>query len=544
MTDAKAADLVVRVGTVHTMDPAAPLATGVAIRQGRIVALSRGLGEWDGLADLVGPETTVLDDPALVVLPAFVDTHNHLMFAARNVLGVPVSRARDIPEFVELIRQRAARTPVGSWVVTAADWHEVRLAERRMPTATELDRATTDHPVLVVRGGHNGVLNSEGMRLAGIGPDTADLPGGFIDRDAAGRPTGWVQDTALELAHRVVPPVPTELLANGLAQAAAEYAAHGLGTVRDPAVTPPEWQAYVSAAAAGRLSVRSHAMIWTTPAAIEAAGSMDAYLDGLEAEDIRPRTGAGLLRVWGLKMVLDGGVEAAALERPYADRPGYHGELMWDLDTMTQMLAVAVRRGWPTGVHAFGDRAVAVLLDAVRAVKSRTGPLPPGMLVVEHGGLMGDRVADAAELGVPITVQQALLEGLAEPLVAAWGVDRVADMFPLRELLDAGARISAGTDHPIGPLDPLRGVRGMVTRRTPAGLLGAGHAISRIEALHLYTTAGARLLGGGATGTLVPGAPADLVAYPTDPFTHELDELLGLSPAATVVDGRVVHLSG
>jgi predicted amidohydrolase YtcJ len=195
-------------------------------------------------------------------------------------------------------------------------------------------------------------------------------------------------------------------------------------------------------------------------------------------------------------------------------------------------------------VHAFGDRAVALLLDAVRVVKSRTGPLPPGMLVVEHGGLMGGRIADAAELGVPVTVQQALLEGLAEPLVAAWGADRVAEMFPLRELMDAGVRISAGTDHPIGPLDPLRGVYGMVTRRTPAGLLGAGHAISRTEALHLYTTAGARLLGGGATGTLVPGAPADLVAYPADPFTCGLDDLLSLSPDATVVDGRVVHLAG
>lgn len=544
MAEAKAADLVVRAGTVHTMDPAAPFATGIAIRQGRIVALSRGLGEWDGPAALVGPETTVLDDPGLVVLPAFVDTHNHLMFAARNVLGVPVSRAGDIAEFVELIRQRAARTPSGSWILTAVDWHERRLAERRLPTATELDRATTDHPVLVLRGGHNGVLNSAGMRLAGIGPDTADVPGGFIARDAAGRPTGWVQDAALELAQRVLPPMPPEVLAEGLAQASAEYAAHGIGTVRDPAVTPQEWHTYMRTEAAGRLSVRSHAMIWSTPAAIEAAGSMDAYLDGLEAQDIRPGAGGGRLRLWGLKMVLDGGVEAAALEQPYVDRPGYRGELMWDPDALTQALATAVRRGWPTGVHAFGDRAVALLFGAARAVESRTGPLPPGMLVVEHGGLMGGRIADAAALGVDITVQQALLDGLAEPLVAAWGADRAAELFPLRELMDAGARISAGTDHPIGPLDPLRGVYGMVTRRTSAGLLGAGHAVSRIEALHLYTTAGARLLGGGATGTVVPGAPADLVAYPADPFTRDLDELLSLSPAATVVDGRVVHIGG
>jgi predicted amidohydrolase YtcJ len=532
------ADVVVRAAAVHTMDPAVPPAATIAVRQGRIIALA---GPDEGFDAVVGPDTTVLDDPGLVVLPAFVDTHNHLMFAGRNVLGVPVAQAANIVEFVDLIRERAARTPAGEWILTGADWHELRLAERRMPTAEDLDRATPDHPVLVMRGGHNGVLNSAGMRLAGIGPDTPDVPGGFIARDAAGRPTGWVQDAALELAQQVLPPLPPERLADGLVLAAAEYAAHGIGTVRDPAVSPQEWHTYLRTAAAGELSVRSHAMIWTTPGSVEADGSMDAYLDGLEVQGIRPGIGEGGLRLWGLKLVLDGGVEAAALEQPYADRPGFHGELMWDHDGLVHALTTAVRRGWPVGTHAFGDRAVALLLDAIRDVVVETGPLPPGMLVVEHGGLIGNRIADAAELGVHVTVQQALLDGLAEPLVEAWGADRAAELFPLRELVDAGAWISAGTDHPIGPLDPLRGVYGMVTRRTSAGVLGAGHAITREEAFGLYTVAGASLLGGGATATLAVGAPADLVAYAKDPFTCEPEELLGLSPAFTLVGGRIVH---
>ncbi|MGC7101356.1 amidohydrolase family protein [Amycolatopsis lurida] len=191
--------------------------------------------------------------------------------------------------------------------------------------------------------------------------------------------------------------------------------------MRDPAVTPQEWHTLVQAQAAGRLSVRSHAMIFSTPAAIKAAGSMDAYIDGLEAQGIRPGAGAGRLRLWGLKLVLDGGVEAAALEQPYADRPGFRGELMWDSEELAQALATAVRRGWPTGTHAFGDRAVALMLDVARTVGKQTGPLPPGMLVIEHGGLMGDRIADAAELGVHITVQQALLDGLRRRL---WSVPR------------------------------------------------------------------------------------------------------------------------
>jgi predicted amidohydrolase YtcJ len=534
-----AADLLVRAERVRTADPAAGPVTALAIRDGKIAAVA-GPGEERGLLEAWNaPDTVVLDDAGLVVLPAFVDTHNHLMLAARNILGVPVSGATDISQIVALIRERAARTPPGQWIITAADWHELQLAERRLPTSLELDQATTDHPVMLLRGGHNAVLNSAGLSAAGIGPDTPDMPGGFISRDAAGHPSGWLQDAALEHARRVLPPLPEDALAAGLAQASARYAAQGIGTVRDPAVEPAEWHTYLRAKAAGQLSVRSHAMIFSTPAAIEAAGSVDAYLDALEDQGIRPGAGDARLRLWGLKFVLDGGVEAAALERPYADRDGYHGELMWDRGELAGALASCVRRGWPVGTHAMGDRAVSVLLDAIRDAGDQAGPVPAGMLVIEHGGLIAGRIADAVELGVHITVQQALLAGLGPAFLNAWGADRSAALFPWRELIDAGAWISAGTDHPIGPLGPLAAIHGMTTRDTPVGRLGPEHAITRAEALGLYTVAGARFL--GQSGPLVPGAPADLVAYPEDPFTCAPERLLDLAPTATVVGGELTY---
>jgi predicted amidohydrolase YtcJ len=531
------ADLVVRAQKIYTMDPAEPVAAGLAVRNGEIVAVARNPAELD---EQTGPGTTVLGGEDVVVLPAFIDTHNHLMLSAHNVLGVPVSRAQNLEQMIALIRERAAGTPRGQWIITAADWHENRLAERRLPTAAELDRATSQHPVLVLRGGHNGVLNSAGLNLAGIGPGTADMPGGFIARDAAGHPAGWVQDAALDHARRALPPVPEGDLAAALGQASARYASHGIGTVKDAAVSPPEWEAYRRARSDGRLSVRSHAMIWTTPGAVDAASSMDAYLDDLEGHDIRPGQGDANLRVWGLKLVLDGGVEAAALHEPYPGRPGYHGELLWDPGTLTEVLTVAARRGWPVGTHAFGDRAVAVLLDAIEAVRQRVNR-PDVTLIIEHGGLIGDRIGQAQALGVHVTVQQALLDGLARALLAEWGPERPPELFPMRELLDAGVAISAGTDHPIGPLDPLRAIHGMTTRQTPAGVLGPGHAIRRDEAFRLYTTAGATLLGTAGGGRLARGAPADLVAYPADPVTCDPAQLLSLAPAFTVLDGRVTH---
>jgi predicted amidohydrolase YtcJ len=388
------------------------------------------------------------------------------------------------------------------------------------------------------------VLNSAGLRLAGIGRDTPDVEDGFIDKCAAGDPRGWVQDAGIELAQRVVSPLPERDLIDGLGLASASYAAHWIGTVRDATVTPAQWHAYVRAQAGGQLSVRCHVMMMTTPAAIAAARSVDAYLDSLEEEGIKPGAGEGLLRVWGLKFVLDGGVESAALTRPYADRPAYLGELMWDRDALATALAACARRGWPVGTHAMGDQAVATLLDAIGDARALVADAPAGMFVVEHGGLIGGHIARAAGLGVHVTVQQALLDGLAPAFLAAWGPDRTAALFPWRGLVDGGAWISAGTDHPIGPLSPLRAVGGMTTRATPAGVLGPEHAISREEALRLYTVAGARFLGGETAGTLVPGAPADLVAYRADPFTCPDEQLPDLSPAATVIAGRIAYQGG
>jgi predicted amidohydrolase YtcJ len=538
------AELLVRAAVVRTMDPDAGPTTALAIRHGTIAAAAGPERERELLEAWRGPDTVMLDDGGLVVMPAFVDTHNHLMLAARDAVGVPVSQARDIPQIVDLIRERAQRTPAGHWIITAAGWHEMQLAERRLPTAQELDQATTDHPVLLPRGGHNAVLNTAGLRAAGIGPDFADVAGGFIARDAAGCPSGWVQDAALDVVRAAVPPMSEKELVRGLEVASRRYASHGLGTVRDPMVTPQEWQAYLRARAEGRLSVRSRVMIGAPAAAIRAAGSVDAYIDSLEAQGIRPGGGDDRLRLWGLKFLLDGGVEAGALEQPYADRPDYRGELLWDSDDLVRAFATCVRRGWPAGTHAFGDRAVALVLGAIRETQKLASPVAAGTLVVEHGGLIGDHISDAVDLGVHITVQQGLLDGLGGALLNAWGAERTAALFPWREFLEAGAWISAGTDHPIGPLDPLRAIHGMTTRSTPAGVLGPEHAIDRADAIRLYTVAGAQFLGRPRAATLVPGAPGDLVAYPADPLTCPAEQLLELAPAATVVDGKLMYRGG
>jgi predicted amidohydrolase YtcJ len=532
------ADVLVRVGLVRTMDPARPEARALAVRGSRVLATAV---DPHGLDHLIGPGTLVRDAPEVTVLPAFDDTHTHLMFGARAVHDVPLADARTVQDVVAQIRARARMVPAGEWIRTAANWHELNLAERRLPTAQELDQATTDHPVLVKRGGHNGVVNSTALRLCGITADTPDMPGGVLVKDAAGRLTGHVQDAALDVVERHLPSPDLEALADGLALASAEFAAHGIGTVRDCAVTPPDWAALRAAAGHGTLAVRVRALAMTGFAGIE--GGFDEYLDGLEAQGMRPDAGDDWCRLWGLKMVMDGGVENGALDEGYAGRPDFRGELFWDPARMAEAIGVAVRRGWRVGTHAFGDRAITAVLDAYETVLERHPGLPLGTLVLEHGGLArpGQR-ARAIRLGIPVTVQHPLLSSLAPALCQEWGQERTADIFPLRSWLAEGATLAAGSDYPIGGYDAMAGVHGMVTRTTAAGVLGPEHAISRAEAVRLHTADAARLLGeSDRRGTLTPGHYADLVGYGVDPLTCPVDELLGLRPEFTVVGGRVMH---
>ena len=192
-TSKRMGDIVIRAGAIHTMAQGRPTMRSIAIGSGEVLAVGEGPHDLDAF---IGPSTQVIDDPNLTLLPGFIDTHTHLIYAASDINDVHVNEAKDIAGFLDLIRKRAAVTPKGAWIRTASDWNEWNLAEKRMPQASDLDKATSDHPVLVRRGGHNDVLNTMGMRIIGVTRETPTPPGGTIIRDAAGNPTGWLIDAA------------------------------------------------------------------------------------------------------------------------------------------------------------------------------------------------------------------------------------------------------------------------------------------------------------------------------------------------------------
>jgi predicted amidohydrolase YtcJ len=299
-----------------------------------------------------------------------------------------------------------------------------------------------------------------------------------------------------------------------------------------------ELLAYQDAAEQGLLDVRVRPLIrvgneLSTDDAL-------AFICGLGA---RSGFGDDWLRLWGLKFVMDGGVEGGALDQPYANDPDKRGHLNWGVEDMARVCVEAVRRGWRIGTHAAGDRAVGAVLEVYEAVVAEVGPVQPWTLVIEHALLShADQRRRVVDGGFGVTVQHALLWNMASEMLVTWGPDRTSDVNPIDEWLAAGADLAAGTDA-ARPFNPMTNVWGMATRGTKAaGVQGAGHAIPVETALRLYTVGSAHLdHEGHRRGTIAPGRLADLVGYRLDPLAVEPGQLVDLTPTFTMVGGRPVY---
>jgi predicted amidohydrolase YtcJ len=526
-------DRLIRAGTIRSMT--GEVYRCVGLRGAEIVAVS---ADPAGLDALVGDHTTVVDAGDLTLLPAFADSHEHLMEASRNTLLVPVDRARSVAEFTAMVADAARGGHPGEWILTSIGWHESNLAENRLPTLAELDEAGLGHPVLARRGGHLAVVNTAALEAAGVGADTPDPPGGKFERSAEGSLNGVLEGGAVYQVAGFAPSPDRAQLAGALGTGSAAYAALGVGTIREAMISVDDLLAYQDAREQGRLSVRVRPLI-----RVGNELTADQALTLVRGLGVRSGFGDDWLRLWGLKFVMDGGVEGGALEQPYANDPGNSGHLNWDPQVMTQICVEAVRRGWRIGTHAAGDRAVRTVLDVYEDVVAATGPLPPWTLVIEHALLSDPAQRErAVRGGFAVTVQHALLWNMGSEMLVTWGPQRTRQVNPLDQWLAAGASLAAGTDI-VRPFNPMINVWGMATRGTKsAGIQGPDHAIGVATALELYTLGTARLNGeADRLGSITPGKLADLVAYPADPVTVDVEELPQLTPAFTIVGGRIMH---
>jgi len=486
------------------------------------------------------PDAEVVDIDGRVMLPGFIDAHNHFLATGESLamLDVRYPGVTTAKGLVAAIAHVATTTPPGRWI-TAYGFDHARYPDGA-PTRFDLDRVAPDHPVLVHHvSGHHALLNTRALALRGIDDSTPDPPGGSFVRDQGGRNTGLCLDAATGLASPVVVDIghhgpnfhvqaPLPDLVDAVERAGHAFLAAGLTTVCDAQVTSRELEAYREARRVARLPVRVVCM----PLSHQLGEYASLGLAGPFGDD--------RLRVGPMKFYCDGSLigGTAVFHEPY---DGQEGSLYWEPDELRIAVARAHSLGWQVGIHAQGDRAIGIALDAIEA-GIREAPRPDPRHRIEHAGFPTPELIERmADLGV-ITVNQPsyLYESGDDFLVRL--PDRAQGLQPLRDEIRAGVRVVVSSDSDVASYRPLDTISAAVERRTREGEpIGADHALTVEEAARAHTIeAAVSIFAEDRLGSIEEGKLADLVILDADPFAVEPHEIREIPAWMTVLDGKIV----
>jgi predicted amidohydrolase YtcJ len=527
------ADFVLYNGRVITVDTRFSIARAVAISGERIVAV----GEDEAVRARATSSTRQVDLHGRTVIPGLMDNHLH---GAGGGPGVDLSRARLLEDVYAAIAARQKTAARGDVIVSNSDWHEAQLKEQRLPLRDDLDRVAPEHPVVLVRGGHEFIVNSAALRRWGIDEKTPEPEGGRLTRYADGRLNGELVDTARALVKLPAPPARSrdELIAARVEDYRKLHAA-GLTTVRHPGVAADDYRLLQEMQKRGLLTMRIQALL-------RPGGDAAAIARSLGESGLRQGEGDAWLRVGGIKLAVDGGFEGGLMREPYeepwGERGTFRGLQTVERRTFIETVRMLNQRGWRVASHAVGDAAMDLVLDAYERAHADTS-IVDRRWSIEHAFIgHPDHLPRLKALGVALAVQDHLY--LAGPsLVRYWGAARAGLTTPVRLYLDAGLPVSSGTDAPVVPYPPLWTLYHFITRDTiTGGVLGPDQRVTREEALRMATMGNAWLMmEEREKGSIEAGKLADLVVLSEDPLTAAETRVRDAVVLMTIVGGRVVY---
>ena len=466
-----------------------------------------------------------------LMTPGWTDTHVHFMWWAIQMGQIDLRDAATVEDALAAIEAHARGLPAGAWI-EGGRFDKNRWG--RWPTAAELDRVTAGRPAaLRSRDGHSRWLNSAALRAAGIGRATVSPAGGAILRDAQGEPTGILKENANWLADAVVPPPGDDAALAAIARGEIEAHRRGIVGIED-------LESAIAFRAFGRRHERGELGLRV------AMGIPHGGLDAAVALGLRTGLGDEWLRIGHLKIFTDGalGSQTAALDEPY-DGSDDRGLLTIDPAVLDLAVARAAAAGIAVAIHAIGDRAVGVALDAIAPTRATHPALRQR---VEHVQLV--RPADVARfgaLGIIPSMQPIHATSDRDLVDRYWGADRARRAYPWRSLAAAGATLAFGSDAPVEPIGPLRGIHAAVDRRRPgdAERWQPQEALTLDDAIAGYTSGAAYATGREhEAGTLAVGMRADATVIDRDLAALPPEEWVDAAVRATVVDGVIRHADG
>jgi len=536
MPGREAADIIFLNGKIFTADGDSSVRQSMAIKGDRFLAI----GDNKAVSAHRGPRTRLVDLKGRFVAPGLGDDHFHNEGGGS---GVDLSKARSINELLAALAVRVGRTSRGQVITSNPDWHEAQLKEQRLPSLAELDRISDAIPIVLLRGGHEYILNSAALRKWGITNDTAPPAGGVISKNANGELTGELFDNAMDLV-KLPPRRPLSINDILITQKVANR--YGLTSVRVPGSYKGKlrdsYRLMQQSRYAGRLSLRYTIYLpgFDLKSAVEARQLIAEW--GVKQDE-----GDNWVRIGGVKLMIDGGFEGGHMSRPYQE-PWGRGGTYAGLETVppgpyTEVVKELNRLGWRPTTHAVGDAGVDQVLAAYDAANSEIS-IAGKRWAIEHAFVTRpDQIAKLKSLDVALSVQNHLYV-VAPVLKKYWGQDRAAQVTPVKAYLDAGLLVAGGTDSYVIPLNPFWALYHFHTRDTVSdGRYGVNQAVpSREDLLKLITINYARLVGTDRElGSIEPGKLADFVILSGNFLSIPAKDIRDLKALATFVGGKEVY---
>jgi predicted amidohydrolase YtcJ len=530
--------------------------TALAIANGKILAA----GTDAAILKLKGPKTKVIDLKGAFAMPGFNDAHTHIGEAGRQKLSVNLVGVRSLAEMQQRIRNYVTKAKPGVWI-QGGGWDHTLWADDKLPTRTDLDRVTGDHPAIFRRvDGHMAVANSEALLAAEIKASTPDPPGAKIDRDPSGNPTGILREAAAgALVFKQIPQPTLEERREALSIAIADALANGVTSIQDNS----DWEDFLA------LEELEHT--GKLPLRVAEWQNFNQPVDVLKERRASHPSDDLRLHLTQLKGFLDGslGSRTAAMEDPYSDDPSNSGLPRYQQDKLNQMAAERAAAGFQLGFHAIGDRANAMALNAfgvaeqvanfpqkppqtgpdadiVTRPESNTPPPPAALRFrVEHAQVLLPGDFDRFEKeGVIASMQPSHLLTDMKWATDRIGPERIKYAYAWKSFLDHHVVLAFGTDYPVEFINPFRGLYSAVTRQNEAGTqtFQPQEKISLEEAIYAYTQASAfGEFREKVKGRLEPGYLADLIVLDRDITSASPQQLLHTKVLRTIVNGETVY---
>ena len=542
------ADLIFTHGNIYTgvVDAASSLGAGqrseaLAILGDRIIAI----GKRDEIMKLKGPETKIVDLEGHFVMPGFNDAHMHLASAGLEKMNVNLTGVKTLDEFRDRILARVEKAAPGDWIV-GGGWDETLWPVKVLPTRWDVDEVSSSHPVFLTRvDGHIAVANTRALQLASITVATRDPDGGKIDRDEAGTPTGILREKAQEAVDAAIPKPTHDKRRQAIELALADLASHGVTSAQDYSQWD-DFQIYEELERDGKLTARISEWL-----------PFDDSIEELNKKRDSHPVSDTMLHTGMLKGFMDGslGSKTAAMLDPFSDDPKNSGMPQYDAAKLNAMTKERVLAGYQIGFHAIGDKGVQLALDAFaeaeKAAKDAKVKAADGgnnndyRLRIEHAQVTTlQQIQRFKDLKVIASMQPSHLLTDMNWAESRLGPKRAEHSYAWAEFLRHGVVLAFGTDYPVEPVTPFRGIYAALTRMSEDGTKSyyPAQKLNIEQTIAAYTTGSAFAeFSEKQKGRLEPGMFADFVVLDRDLTAALPPKILETKVLRTVVGGKTVY---